>query len=82
VKKTTWRNLTVKTIEKFSWQKDMYPKAVDPINGLILASGHYIIHIAFFFSIFFVEKAKDTLICLEENEVGEVTPKEININLN
>ncbi len=69
-------------MSKYVWTNDLIPKPIDPINGLILASGHYIIHLSFFFAIFFVKKAEDRIICQEENNFGEVVPVEIFMTLN
>ena len=71
----TWARFKIKPVAKFVFTNDLLPKPVDPINGLILASGHYIIHLSFFLSIFFVKKAQDFVTCQVETESGEVHPE-------
>ena len=46
------------------------PSPTDPTAGLILIQGHYIIHLAMFIAIFFVQKPPKILNCLMNNELA------------
>jgi hypothetical protein len=47
-----------------------------------MASGHYMIHFAFFVSIFFVKEAKENIVCFNEDESGQVVQVDFELNLN
>jgi hypothetical protein len=67
---------------KYKWTPDLIPKPIDPINGLIMASGHYMIHFAFFVSIFFVKEAKENIVCYNIDDSGLMASTDVDLNLN
>ena len=77
-----WNSLAKKFLHKYQWSDDLIPKPIDPINGLIMASGHYMIHFAFFVSIFFVKEAKENIVCFNLDESGQMVQTDVDLNLN
>ena len=47
-----------------------------------MASGHYMIHFAFFISIFFVKESKENIICYNLDQNGVMVQQDIDLNLN
>ena len=81
--KQKWKSITKKVRDKYGGLPyNQYPKPKDPINGLVMASGHYNVHLAFFFTILFVKQANKEIICNVPGEDGEMTTRKFEGDLN
>ena len=61
----------------------IWPNPVDTLQSLNWASGHYIIHFAYFIAIFFVAKSKDDkLKCSSSDEDGLESVEFFDLNMN
>lgn len=70
--------------EKENNKFDFLPEPNDLTSGLIVSQGHWVFHLSMYFMLFFVEEAKDPLMCYEVEEDGNFkqSPKDCTLNAN